>query len=302
MTPVRVGTAITLRGLRKRYGDVVAVDGVDLVVAPGEVVALLGPNGAGKSTTIDMLLGLTAPDDGDVSVFGLAPHEAVTRGVVGAMLQEAALPEDATVAEVVGMVGSLHDDPLPTAEVLRRSGIVDVANRRCAKLSGGQRQRTRFAIALVGNPDLLVLDEPTTAMDVSARKEFWTSMREFTDQGRTVLFATHYLEEAEEFADRVVLMRGGKIVADGTVAAVREAASGRTVRATLPGADRERLAALPGVTAASVRGDRIELVCTDADAAARALLIEFPRAKDLEVSSVGLEAAFLALTSEQEQR
>src|SRR4051794_20603375 len=200
-----------LAGLRKSYGDVHAVAGVDLTIAPGEVVALLGPNGAGKSTTVDMLLGLTKPDAGTVTVFGASPHDAVAKGTIGAMLQGGALLDDATVGETVAMVASLHRSPMPVADALRRSGVEDLANRRCNKLSGGQKQRVRFAVALVSDPDLLVLDEPTAAMDVQGRREFWKAMRGFTNTGRTVLFATHYLEEAENYADRVVLMRAGQV-------------------------------------------------------------------------------------------
>ncbi len=229
-SPTSVGAAVVLTGLRKSYGEVHAVAGVDLVIAPGEVVALLGPNGAGKSTTVDMLLGLTRPDTGAVAVFGASPHEAVATGSIGAMLQGGTLLDDATVAETVGMVASLHRKPMPVAEALRRGGIEDLANRRCNKLSGGQKQRVRFVVALVSDPDLLVLDEPTAAMDVQSRRDFWKSMHGFSDTGRTVLFATHYLEEAENYADRVVLMRAGRIVADGSVAEVTSLVSGQVIR------------------------------------------------------------------------
>lgn len=295
------GAAVRISGLAKHYGQVRAVDGVDLVIAPGEVVALLGPNGAGKSTTVDMILGLSRPDSGEVAVFGQRPSEAISDGVIGAMLQEASLLADATVGETVGMIASLHRDPMPVAETLTRAGVGELANRRCTKLSGGQKQRVRFAVALVSDPDLLVLDEPTSAMDVGGRREFWRSMREFTDTGRTVLFATHYLDEAEEFADRVVLMRSGKIVADGSVAEVRSAVSGRTIRAVVPGAGIEELRALPGVLDAQLRADRVELACDDSDAALRALLCRFEVAHDIEISAAGLEEAFLAITGNEEE-
>jgi ABC-2 type transport system ATP-binding protein len=295
-------TAVTLAGLRKSYGDVHAVAGVDLVIAPGEVVALLGPNGAGKSTTVDMLLGLTAPDAGEISVFGQTPREAVVTGTIGAMLQNGSLLDDATVAETVGLVAALHREPLPVAEALARADIADLANRKCTKLSGGQKQRVRFALALVCDPDLLVLDEPTVAMDVETRRQFWRGMREYTDSGRTVLFATHYLEEAQEYADRVVLMRSGRVVADGSVAEVRATVSGRTLRAVVPGATETALTALPGVQAAELRGDAVTLACADSDAALRALLARWPAAHDIEINAVGLEDAFLALTASEETR
>jgi ABC-2 type transport system ATP-binding protein len=180
----------------------------------------------------------------DVKVFGKHPNEAVANGTIGAMLQNGTLLDDATVGETVSLVASLHRKPMPVAEAMRRAGVEDLKDRRCTKLSGGQKQRVRFAVALVSNPDLLVLDEPTAAMDVATRREFWASMREFTEAGRTVLFATHYLDEAEEFADRVVLMRAGQIVADGSVAKVREMASGRTITAVLPGRPHKRPQAL----------------------------------------------------------
>jgi ABC-2 type transport system ATP-binding protein len=298
---VVAGAAVSLMGLRKHYGEVRAVDGVDLVIAPGEVVALLGPNGAGKSTTVDMLLGLTRPDVGETRIFGQTPAEAVASGAVGAMLQEGSLLEDATVGETLSMIASLHRNPMPVAEALRRAGVEDLANRRCTKLSGGQKQRVRFAVALVCDPHLLVLDEPTSAMDVGTRREFWKSMKEFTDSGRTVMFATHYLDEAEEFADRVVLMRRGQVVADGSVAEVRSAASGRTLIAEVPGATETAMRALPGVRGVELRGDRVELDCVDSDSAVRALLSAYSSAHDIEIKAVGLEEAFLALTSDDEE-
>jgi ABC-2 type transport system ATP-binding protein len=298
---VSAGAAVSLHGLRKHYGDVRAVDGVDLVIAPGEVVALLGPNGAGKSTTVDMLLGLSKPDSGEARIFGQSPHEAVATGTVGAMLQEGSLLEDATVGETVAMIASLHRKPMPVAEALQRAGVEELAGRRCTKLSGGQKQRVRFAVALVCDPHLLVLDEPTSAMDVGTRREFWRSMKEFTDAGKTVLFATHYLDEAEEFADRVVLMRSGRVIADGSVAEVRSAVSGRTLIAQVPGVTEAALSALPGVRGAQLRGQRIELDCVDSDAAVRALLSTYSQAYDIEIKAVGLEEAFLALTGDNEE-
>jgi ABC-2 type transport system ATP-binding protein len=287
-----------LAGLRKSYGDVHAVAGVDLTIAPGEVVALLGPNGAGKSTTVDMLLGLTKPDAGSVTVFGANPHEAVAKGTIGAMLQGGALLDDATVGETVAMVASLHRSPMPVAEALRRSGVEELANRRCNKLSGGQKQRVRFAVALVSDPDLLVLDEPTAAMDVQSRREFWKSMHGFTNTGRTVLFATHYLEEAESYADRVVLMRAGRIVADGSVAEVTSLVSGRVIRAVVPEASEDALAMMVGVTEVEFRASRAVLSTNDSDKTLRELLATYPQAHDIEVSAMGLEGAFLTLTSD----
>ncbi|MDT8916100.1 ABC transporter ATP-binding protein [Amycolatopsis sp. PS_44_ISF1] len=291
--------AFSLRGLSKRFGPVTAVDELSLEVGRGEVVALLGPNGAGKSTTVELLLGLIRPDQGRVRVFGGEPRAAVDDGRMAAMVQNGFLLRDVTPAELVGLLRSVHRTPRPAREVLERAGVTEFANRRCGRLSGGQLQRVRYALALTGDPELLVLDEPTAAMDVDGRRAFWASMREFSATGRTVLFATHYLAEAEDFADRVVLMRHGRVVADGPVAQVRAAVSGRVLRATVPGADESALAALAGVTTARVRAGRAELSCADSDLAIRALLGRFPEAAGIEITAVGLEAAFLALTADE---
>jgi ABC-2 type transport system ATP-binding protein len=288
--------AVQLTGLTKRYGPVVAVDGLDLTISPGDVVALLGPNGAGKSTTIDMLLGLARPDAGSVALYGLDPVAAIGSGQVGALLQSGGLLPDLTVSEIVGLTASLARRPRPVPAVLARAGITDLAKRRVGGLSGGQQQRVRFAMALVTDPDLIVLDEPTTGLDVEARRAFWAAMREETEHGRTVLFATHYLDEADAYADRIVLMRAGRVVADGTAAQIKSVVSGRTVRATLPDANAAQLAGLPGVDSVELRGDTVLLSCHDSDATLRALLTT-TAAHDLEVTAHNLEDAFLALTT-----
>ena len=296
---VTTGAAVCLSGLVKHFGGVHAVDGVDVTIAPGEVVALLGPNGAGKSTTIDMLLGLASPTAGRATVFGRDPRDAVREGLVGAMLQSGGLLDDATVAETVSLFRSLYPKPLPLAETLARAGVDKLARRKVGGLSGGEKQRVRFAAALISDPDLLVLDEPTVAMDVEARREFWTAMRSYTDTGRTVVFATHYLAEAEDYADRVVLLRAGKVVADGSVAQVRARAAGRVITAKVPMATETALATMPGVTNALLRGDAAELACADSDIALRALLTRFPDSHDIEVRGAGLEAAFVTLTRQE---
>jgi len=290
---------IVLSRLSKSYGKVRAVRSVDLMIAPGETVALLGPNGAGKTTTIDMVLGLTRPDSGSVSLFGMSPAQAVAAGVVGGMLQTGSLIEQLSVRELVTMVASLYPHPLGVAEVLQLTGAAEFADRQSTRLSGGQTQRVRFAIALVADADLLLLDEPTSAMDVEARREFWTSMRAVAARGKTVIFATHYLEEADAYADRIVLLARGEIVADGPATEIKAKVGGRTIRATLPGADVAQLAALPGVTNADRHSDAVILTCADSDAALRALLGRFPGARDIEVHGSGLEEAFLALTADE---
>jgi ABC-2 type transport system ATP-binding protein len=298
-------TGIRLAGLVKTFrtphGPVEAVRGVDIAIEPGETVALLGPNGAGKSTTIDMLLGLAEPDAGSVTLFGGPPQDAIATGRVGAMLQTGALLRDLTVRELITMMAALYPAPLGVDEVLDLTGLAKTAEQRTEKLSGGQAQRVRFACALVANPDLLVLDEPTVAMDVEGRHAFWATMREFAQGGTTIVFATHYLEEADAFADRAVLMAHGQVVADGPTTEIKARVGSRTIRATLPpeagGAGDDALRALPGVASVDRRGSAVTLRCTDSDAAIRALLSHFPTARDLEISGAGLEEAFLELTA-----
>ncbi len=297
MSTVTTSGGIVLSRLTKSYGEVHAVRSVDLTIAPGETVALLGPNGAGKSTTIDMMLGLTRPDSGTVSLFGMSPVEAAAAGVVGGMLQTGSLIEHLRVRELVTMVASLYPRPLAVDDALALSGSADLADRWTTKLSGGQTQRVRFAIALVADPDLLLLDEPTAALDVEARRDFWSSMRGVAARGTTVIFATHYLEEADAFADRIVLLGRGTVVADGPPSEIKSRVGARTIRATLPGADLDALRTLAGVISVEGRGDVVILTCSDAEAALRALLDRFPSAPDVEVRGAGLEEAFFALTA-----
>ena len=243
-----------------------------------------------------MLLGLLRPDAGTVSVFGAPPADAVASGKVGAMLQTGALVRDLEVRELLLQMASLYPKPLDVDETIELVGLHDIAGRRTQKLSGGQTQRVRFALALVTNPDLLVLDEPTVAMDVESRHAFWTTMREFATRGKTVVFATHYLEEADAYADRAVLMANGDVVADGPTTEIKARVGTRSIRATLPGAALEALERLPGVTRAERRGESVVLTCADSDAAIRALLAQHTDARDIEISGAGLEEAFLELT------
>lgn len=288
--------AIELTGLRKTYGPVVAVDGLDLTVPRGQVVALLGPNGAGKSTTIDLMLGLGRADQGRARLFGRDPAQAIAAGQVGVMLQTGGVVPDLSVRELVSMMASLYARPLPVDEVLALAGLDEVADREANRLSGGQTQRVRFAVVLVSDPDLLVLDEPTAALDVAARHAFWETMRGFAAEGRTVLFATHFLEEADRFADRIVLMANGRIVADGSATEVKSMVDLRTIRATLPSVSEGDLLRLPGVVSVERRGNSVLLRCRDSDTALRALLGCYRAARHLEVSAAGLDEAFLRLT------
>ena len=288
--------AVSVRGLVKRYGSVEAVRGIDLELQQGEIVAFLGPNGAGKTSTIDMVLGLSRPDGGTAEVFGMAPRTAVAHGLVTAVMQTGGLLKDLTVAETVELTAALFAHTRPVAEVLQRAGLTEIAGRRVGRCSGGEQQRLRFAMALLSDPRLLILDEPTTGMDVEGRREFWQAIRQDATRGRTILFATHYLDEADAYADRIVLVREGSIVADGTTAEIKNLASGRRVRATLEEPDMSVIRALPGVVTVEQRGDSLLVNCTDSDVVARYLLTS-TTARDVEIAAQNLEAAFVALTA-----
>jgi ABC-2 type transport system ATP-binding protein len=290
----------TFDGITRRYGQVTAVDHLSLGIQPGQTVALLGPNGAGKTTTVELLLGLINPDAGVVRLFGGPPADAVAAGRVGAMLQDAGLPQGARVAELVDLVRSLYPEPLSLQDTLRLADLEDVANRRVERLSGGQRQRVRLALAVAGNPELLVLDEPTAALDVDARRTFWHRVRGYVSAGRTVLFATHRLEEADAVADRVVVIAGGRLLADGTPDQVKAQAAGRsTVSMAADGPSRELLENLPAVETVRQDRGRLTLSTSDPDATIRALLQQAPHVQGLEVSRAGMEEAFLQLTHQE---
>lgn len=292
--------AVSIDGVVKTFGTVTAVDGLTLAIHPGEVVAFLGPNGAGKTTTVDMILGLSQPTSGTVTVFGGDPRKAIALGRVAAVMQTGGLLKDFTVRETVELTASLFRPSRPVDEVLERAGILDIGDRLVGKASGGQQQRLRFALALLSDPDLLILDEPTTGMDVQGRRDFWDAIRSDAARGRTTLFATHYLEEADAYADRIVLVRKGKIVADGTAAEIKALSAGRTVRATLEAPDTAALAKVDGVDSVDVRGDSVLIHGSDSDAIARHLL-NHTTARDLEITSRNLEEAFVALTGDDAQ-
>ncbi|RSS54508.1 ABC transporter ATP-binding protein [Streptomyces sp. WAC07061] len=292
---------VSFQNVTKSYGKVRAVDGLSLALHPGETVALLGPNGAGKSSTLDLLLGLRPADSGTVSLFGTTPREAIASGRVGAMLQSGGLMEEVTVRELVTLGCALHPRPYPVDEVLSRAGIEEIAGRLVNKLSGGQEQRVRFALATAGHNDLIVLDEPTTGMDVTSRQAFWATMREQAAQGRTVLFATHYLEEADAIADRVLVLNKGRLLADGTAAEIKARAGARKVAFDLDGpVDEQALRALPGLTAFDLTGRSVRLQSRDADATVHAVYALGLRPRNLEVAGLGLEQAFIALTEAEE--
>lgn len=300
-----VPSGVLLEGVtkvfRSRTQTVRAVDGVDLSIAPGEVVAILGPNGAGKTTMLDMVLGLTSPTTGHLTIHGQVPRRAVAGGRVSAVLQSGGLLRDLSARETVRLIASTFPRVRGVEEVIERAGLAGRADRRVSKLSGGEQQRLRFALALLPDPDLLVLDEPTAGMDVATRREFWASMHEDAARGRTVLFATHYLEEADDFADRIVLMTEGRVVADGTTEQIRSRASGRTVSADIRKGDLDaaasRLRKMPGTSVVTVAGKRVTAIGEDSDALARMLLVELG-GTNLEVTTASLDAAFMAITGE----
>ncbi|MFB7912659.1 ABC transporter ATP-binding protein [Streptomyces sp. NPDC056061] len=295
--------AVSFAQVSKVYGEVRAVDGLTLELHPGETVALLGPNGAGKSSTLDLLLGLRTADSGSVRVFGTTPQDAIAAGRVGAMLQSGGLMEDVKVEELVRLACDLHPRPHPVNEVMSRAGITQIADRVVNKLSGGQEQRVRFALATAGANDLIVLDEPTTGMDVTARQAFWATMRDQAEQGRTVLFATHYLEEADAIADRVLVLHKGRLLADGTAAEIKARAGARRISFELDGpVDEVALRALPHLSALDVSGGRVRIQSHDADATVHAVYALGLRPRALEVAGLGLEQAFVAITEAEEAR
>ncbi|WP_159618621.1 ABC transporter ATP-binding protein [Ruania rhizosphaerae] len=287
-----------VKEFRSTTGPVRAVDGIDLTIGSGEIVAFLGPNGAGKTTALDMILGLTTPTSGTISVHGQAPRHAVAAGRVSAVLQTGGLLRDLTVAETVTLIASTYAEHAGIGSVIERAGLSELAGRKVSKCSGGEQQRLRFALALLPDPDLLILDEPTAGMDVTARRDFWETMRAEAASGRTIVFATHYLEEADSFAQRIVMVAGGRIVADGATEEIRTRATGRRVSVTFtPGTRAEalsRLETLDAVHAITPDGDRVHLRALDSDAVARAVLDL--GGTDLLVTSGSLDDAFTTLT------
>ncbi|WP_067133630.1 ABC transporter ATP-binding protein [Microtetraspora malaysiensis] len=287
--------AASLTDVTKTFGVTRAADGLTLSIPRGQTVALLGPNGAGKSTAIGMLLGLLPPDSGTASLFGGAPERAVRQGRVGAMPQEGGIIARVTVRELLTFVSRTYREPLPLDRILALAQLTALADRRVDRLSGGQAQRVRFAMAIAGDPELIVLDEPTAALDVEARRELWASMRGFAERGRTILFSTHYLDEADEQADRVIVINRGRVAADGTSTEIKRLVAATTVRVTVSG-EAAWLGRLPGVTGLEINGDRATLRSTDADATVVALA-RAGAVRDIEVTPADLEDAFVALTT-----
>ncbi len=288
-------TVACLSGVSKAFGPVQALAGVDLEVHRGEVLAVLGPNGAGKTTSVALLLGLLHPDAGEVRLFGRDPTAPEARQRSGAMLQTSRVPESIRVREYIELFSSYYPSPLPLEETVARAGLQGLEDRNYDKLSGGQQQRFKFALAICGDPEILFLDEPTVALDVEARREFWIVIRGLVQRGRTVLLTTHYLEEADALADRIVVLNQGNIIASGSPAEIKGLASGRRIRCVTRLAP-ETVARLPGVTGVSRHGAALEILASHAEPVVLALLQQDAGLSDLEVSGVGLEQAFLSLT------
>src|SRR5215472_8958937 len=291
--------AIAAAGLTKSYGRKRALTGLDLQVAAGETVALLGPNGAGKSTAIGLLLGLLSPDRGQVRVYDRPPSQAVAGGLVGAMLQDAGLMPGVRVGELLTMVRGLYPRPLPLDDLVSLADLGSVLRRQAGRLSGGQAQRVRFAAAIAGDPQLLLLDEPTAAMDVQARRNFWTQIHRYAGRGRTVLFATHYLQEADDAADRVVVIARGRKIADDPPAAIKARFGDRQVRFTLEAGSLALLATLAGVDAVEHDRARVTLHSHDTDATVSSLVSSGLGWSGLDVGGLDLETSFLRLLGEQ---
>ncbi len=285
----------SLRNAHKRYGKVVALDGVDLQLHAGQVLALLGANGAGKSTAIALLLGLLPADAGEATLFGESPQSLAARQRIGVMLQSASIPDAFKVRELLDLTRSYYPMPRSVADCIALAGLEGLLERRYGRLSGGQQRRVQFALALCGRPRLLFLDEPTTGLDIEARQGLWRAIRELVAQGCAVLLTTHYLEEAEALADRVVVLHDGRVAAQGSVQEIRAHVSQRRIRC-VSSLSEDSVASWPQVRSAQRIGDRIEIVSDVAEAVVRRLLAEDAGLQELEVQRAGLAEAFLELT------
>jgi ABC-2 type transport system ATP-binding protein len=293
---------VELIAARKRYGAVEALRGVDLCIQPGEAVALLGPNGAGKTTAISLMLGLRRPTSGRARLFGLDPTNRRARSRAGVMLQESGVMGVLTVRETVRLFRSYYPCPLPLVEILTLAGLEEVADRRVMRLSGGQRQRLYFALAICGDPEVLFLDEPTVGMDVEARRTFLASMRAASGSGKTIVLTTHYLEEADALAERIVVIDRGVVIADTSPRELKARVASKRVSFSVatPLVD-DALAGLP-VMSVQCSGLRVRLLSNEPETVLRALFGRGVTLADLEVTGVDLEDAFLALTRREEDR
>jgi ABC-2 type transport system ATP-binding protein len=291
----------SLRSVTKRFGPQIALDCLSLELRQGEVVALLGPNGAGKTTAVRLLLGLSEATSGEVSIFGSNPRDRSSRLRLGAMLQVGRMPDTLRVREHLKLFSSYYDHPRPLEELLAVAGLEGLQERFFGTLSGGQKQRVLFALALCGDPDLICLDEPTLGMDVEARRAMWEQVRKLAARGKTILLTTHYLEEADALASRIIVIQKGKVIAEGTSAELKAADQSRTIRCTTS-LQPSFLSALAGVTSVEQEGSTM-LVRTQApEAVLRTMLERDPALSGLEVRAAALEDAFLALTNQTTAR
>jgi ABC-2 type transport system ATP-binding protein len=289
-----------LVGVTQRYGSVIALDRLDLAVRPGELLALLGPNGAGKSTSISVLLGLVRPQSGQARLFGRDPQLVDARRRIGVMLQSAVLPPSLRVGELLRLTASYYPSPRPLAESAALAGVDDLLTRPYGKLSGGQQRRVQFALALCGRPSLLFLDEPTVGMDIEARQKLWAAIRELVRQGCAVVLTTHYLEEAEALAQRVVVMGQGKVITEGSVDDLRGRVGMTRIRC-LSDLDADAIAGWSQVTAAQREDGRLVITTAAAESVLRRLLDADAALSELEVRRAGLAEAFVELSRQEQE-
>lgn len=293
--------AAELCGVSKRYGQVTALDRVDLTLAAGQVTAILGPNGAGKTTAVRLILGLAQATSGTVRLLGRDPWEAPARQRVGVMLQVSKVPETLRVAEHIRLFSSYYPSPLPASAVIDAAGLTGLEHRAFGKLSGGERQRLLFALAICGDPDFLVLDEPTVGLDVEARRGFWSQMRRLVSRGRSLLLTTHYIEEAEALADRIVILQGGRIIADGSPVDIKARVAGRHIRCVTR-LTPDELETIPGVRGVRQEKQTTVVLAADVESVVRELLARDSSLAELEIARANLEDAFLELTTAERAR
>jgi ABC-2 type transport system ATP-binding protein len=290
-----------LRNVTKRFGPVTALSGVDLAIRRGQVLALLGPNGAGKTTAVRLILGLSSAQTGAALVFGRDPHEVEARRKIGVMLQLGRVPETLRVREHIQLFSSYYPNALPLDKTIEIAGLGGLESRMFSKLSGGQRQRVLFALAICGRPELLVLDEPTTSLDVESRRGLWANIRSFVSHGGSVLLTTHYLEEADALADEIVVLNKGKVVAAGPPHEIKGHAAARRIRCRTAVSTHE-IERLPGVTNVRADGASVEVLAANPESVVRVLLNLDSELSGLEITGAGLEDAFLALTEPAEEK
>jgi len=284
----------------KRYGKTVALNGLDLQVWPGELLALLGPNGAGKTTAISLMLGLQQPDTGSVTLFGKSPQSLQARRNIGVMMQEGVLADELRVREQIDLAASYYPDPLPLDAVLEMTHTESLADRPYGKLSGGQKRQAQFAVAVCGRPKLLFLDEPTVGLDIKARTAMWYTLRELVKDGTSIVLTTHYIEEAEMLADRVAVIARGKLIASGTVTEMRSLIARKRITCTTQ-LTLEEIQGWPGVENVTRDRNQLHITASKAEAIARRMLNSDETIEDMEIQRAGLADAFTELTQEMTQ-